>query len=133
ICFPGSPRKSRPGASPGGCGDRGPSAGRCRSRDRGSPTDCREPWFEFRISGSWSPVSLEKILGAADSGPQPPRMSFRVGLGRLLDRNRAAALALAGVLARAAGVAGLAAPLALARVHSLAGVLHVGRGAPALA
>jgi hypothetical protein len=38
-------------------------------------------------------------------------------------RGRAAALALAGVLARAAGIAGLAATLALARVVALADVL----------
>src|SRR5215471_13897521 len=54
-------------------------------------------------------------------------------LGRLLDGDGAAALALAGVLARAARVAGLAAALTLARVHPLAGVLHVGRSAATLA
>src|SRR5512135_2872334 len=84
--------------------------------------------FRFLVTGS-----PEESPGAADSRPQPPRLSSESRLRRLLDRNRAAALALARVLARPAGVAGLAAALPLARVHALAGVLHVGRGASALA
>ena len=64
---------------------------------------------------------------------RPRRSIEMIGLGRRLDRDRAAALALAGVLAGAAVVAALAAALALAGVLALAVVLRLGRGAAALA
>ena len=64
--------------------------------------------------------------------PWPPGPMVRVR-PPVLHGNRAAALALAGVLASAAAVAGLAAARTLAGVHALARVLRIGRGAAALA